>query len=456
GGDDDAEIVCPEPDNTASWFKPEKHRAHIEMELFGTTPVTFDNVKLIRKPDGSIVTDKIMITKPQEGGKHVLTKLLVIDDENNVLFSSVCSGSKFESHVIPEHLMPMDLEFEDELISFQKPIIPVSVLCAVYDEAPDFGFAIWGLNFVKVVCLDYVVNMPENPCMENTQDIVGSSEIELIKVIKKGENMEDYTMTHTGASSNGQKGTICFNDQGNIPDDQEIYTLNLYIPNKANYKVKISGVLTLDQLYNYKKSGFWEVPAGSPSGNGVLHFDLYKTLLTEGGAQVEYSSEATEPFAWDLFVESPWTCPSECVPCPSDVPFLEDFATFEIGQGTGRCDWIAPKCNILTNPCGWTRLPGGALASVAGTLTTPTHEMKKGEHFSILMNHIGCGEVHVVLVDKDGEIVDPILEAPEKGDKCKYKFIVPSDGCYRIRIYTTDCPVAMIIYDMDYKCHKPE
>lgn len=455
--DDDTDIACPEPDDTGSWFVEGKYAAHIEIALNGGSVLTpYEPVKLIRKSDGSIVTDKIMLVKPISGGKHQLAKLFIYNNDSTdpefgkVIYSSVGNGSKYESHVLPEHVLPMDLMFEENLLTSKKPIIPVSLLCAVYDEAPDFGFAIWGLNFVKVVCFDYVVDIPEDFCDRNSQDIVGSSDLVLVKKIKndKGEEVE---LTHQGSSSDGQKGTICFNDQGNIDDANESYTLTLYIPNKTNPQVIVSGTMTLEQMYGYKCSGFWEVPEGAAADKGVIHFDLYETDLTKTGPVFHNGAICEEPSPWALYVTKPYECPSECgVIC--ETPFLSDFKTFKLfdrkdGFCPDKCDWIH---------FGFIRyfLTDNSLnAYTFGCLQTPVKDMKKDDIIMVEYGHGKNSIVNVSLINIEAPLSPIDLTAyqttPVNSDKSKYYYKVPADGCYRIMINNC-CGFGLRIYDMTY------
>ncbi|MEG1585378.1 MAG: hypothetical protein RR346_00725 [Bacteroidales bacterium] len=278
--DDNTQLVCPDPDQ---WYNGE-YQAAITIRLFDDPEKeeTF-LVDLIKRNDGKVVTENLLLVNPGEG-KHTLQKILIIKkgEPENVIFATVHHSSKYNSHVEEEFWMPMDLEFGENIGSFEKMVIPISLLCAMYDEAPDFGFAIWGLNFVKVTCLHYIVDIPEDFCNRNSQDIVGDSELELCKKVLNNKQ-EEIQLVHTGFSTAGKPGEFCFNDQGSILDENEIYILKLYIPSKANAQVIISDTISLPQMYDYKCSGLWETPLGNPTTDGVIHFDLYNTDLTQVG-----------------------------------------------------------------------------------------------------------------------------------------------------------------------------
>lgn len=454
----DTNEPCPEPDN---WDPASGgYQAHVFLTLADGTPKEY-HVGLIKQTNGLVVTDKIMLVKPVSG-VHKLEKLLISKpgytpaDPEKVVFSSVHNTSKYRSHVDPDHLMPMELDFTPgKLAVTAKPIIPVSVLCAINDKPEDFGFAIWGLNFVKVICLNYTVNVPADPCVTNSQDIVGNTHLTLIKETRTDEQSSDWKpfLTHIGSSSDGQRGEICFNDQGNILDINERYHLILEVFYQNGQKVVLESTLTMEQIYAYKCSGFWMIPEGATSG--LLHFDLYKADLTNQEQvpwpQEAYGEACNESDKWVLSVTSPYLC--EICPDTECPEFLSNFSTFPIcepGQPT-PCDWIS--FGFLRS-----KLVPGALVSPFGIaeLKTPVKKLKKDDKIIVSYKAWFKDAIEISLIPIDlVPAPTPLPLSDELGTQdilptCEEQsasLIVPEDGCYRVKVEVKRpcCPIFALL-----------
>ena len=132
--------------------------------------------------------------------------------------------------------MPLNLyigvETEDgvNISETEKEPIEISVICAVEDKAPNFGYSFWNTNFVRIVTLNYSVNVKEDPCDTYSKDTYGITDLKLYRGFKS-ENIltnkvDSFTLLHESSTTAiNRLGTITFSDQGNTNKDEEIYYL---------------------------------------------------------------------------------------------------------------------------------------------------------------------------------------------------------------------------------------
>lgn len=279
-GNDRLQKAYPNPEK---WLNDE-YIAYITIWLFDDPNKEQTYPAAIRiSPDHRILTDTIMLINPGVG-KHTLQKIVVSrkDSPEQVLFATIHTDSPYYSLVPTETLMPADLKLGGALTLFGKPIIPVSLLYAAHSKATDFGFAVWGVNCVKVICLDYVTNMPADGYAPGNAEMVASSDLLVFR--KSGDNQEEaIEFIHEGKSWDGRAGTICFNRYQDNIHENDYYILKLFIPNKTAPQLIIADTLTLAQICDYKNSGFWSTSEENNGEEGFIHFNLCHTDLTHPG-----------------------------------------------------------------------------------------------------------------------------------------------------------------------------
>ena len=277
-GDDGNNLKCINPNN---WVV-ENYRANITIQLFGD-PNREESimVDLFELEDGSIVTDRISLVNPGNRGDHKLVNMTIVKKNNPsmVLYSAVGEDSKYKVFVKEDHLLPMNLAFGSILNNFQKPVIPITLICAVHNTAPDFGFAIWDLNVVKIKCRSYVANMPAD-----IMDGCGSLDVVANTVLKATYYAcEEDWMTTPFMSKSGivdgeyVLGQFCNTITANCDYENQMTSLVIVFTNPAGQSVTFERVFNLNEL-NLFLDRYSETPLGAEDDEYVLHFDLNQAI----------------------------------------------------------------------------------------------------------------------------------------------------------------------------------
>ena len=350
------------------------------------------------------VTDEFSLIKPADGYKHVVDRILIVQKNGsteNVAFSTVKEGSNYATHVREDHWMPIDMyvgkdteEKGIKLNDLAKEPIEISLLCAAEDKAPNFGYAIWTPNFVRVVCIPYSVNVKNDPCNSASQDIYGITSIKIFREfedtsIQDEENLNKYTLSHEGSTTASNRiGKICFSDQGTTPNDEEVYTLQLTIDFESGKQAIIEGQIPLESLWNYKKSGYWEIPKGSTTTDGYIHFNFFNQDLTQVGPleplftydnvgdSEEEAAEANK-YLWNLSVVTAVDCESDEICTGIDAP--TSFPNIFVNQPEKKeCRWDA---SCLTQSCFCET--GEVIMHFCGFLKSPAYSLTENKCFAI-------------------------------------------------------------------------
>lgn len=411
----DAEGICWNEDlkNLESTFDASQYEAKITIRYHVNandqdkgSDIIFVPIKNIVLEDGSqpvAVTDQFSLLKPLKDTRHVVDGIYIItkkqagDGEDfvpKVVFSSVVSGANYANHIRKDHQMPISL-FVGDTDSYEnvddinyvvindkvKTPIPVSVLCAVNEEAPNFGYSLWSFNFVRVVCIPYSVNVKTNPCDEYSKDIYGITDLTISRISKTGllEEGKEFSYEifhHSSTTEDEVVGKICFNYQSDEAIDDQIYDLSLTIKFKNGRTATIFGQIPLENLWNYKNSGYWVVPKGSDinSTDGYIHFDLFNIDITKSG--IINSEFKEEDGKWILKIIEPYLCESDFSCNESKIKFPTNLPNgvdnyVETNSPLTECDWIFVRFTQgIKSP---------TLYSFDGALYSPIIYLNKGD-----------------------------------------------------------------------------
>lgn len=336
--DDGTNQPCVDPED----FVATNYTALITIKTNGITPVQYE--KKIRSVGGKFVTDPISLTKPV-GNPHTLAQMLIVDnnDNNKVHWSSVEDTNpdgKYEFAVPQEHKTPREIKWDDQNMEvMQKNVMDMTLLCAVNDKPSDFGYGQWGLDLVKVICLNYSVNVCGDPCDASVdpKHEIGETQITVIKENKVGNDWV-YANKFTSTSAAGKEniGEICVNDQLSVADEDERFTITISVQGYGSIMAQVTG----DQLFeNYTNSGFWEIPQGQE--NGYLHFDLCDLDWSTVNTPVTPITDVEDP--WNFIVSVPKICNQVCDPDCGDI--FVNWVNGEFGECGTKCSWYTY--------CGW-------------------------------------------------------------------------------------------------------
>ncbi|MGL5787828.1 MAG: hypothetical protein ACRCX4_13585 [Bacteroidales bacterium] len=168
----------------------------------------------------------------------------------------------FASFIPTEELMG-NKKFTLQL--YTKPTVSLYVLCAYKEPASNFGMPKFELNFIEVTCFDIFINV----CKPNGEHIVGEGAVYLLPYNTPLIGAEpDYSKALykdvfnggvvDGKPDNaGDIATVCFPNNLQIPDNQEVYELLLVIDNAVGQRI-LKYVVTVEDLLRYKESELWD------------------------------------------------------------------------------------------------------------------------------------------------------------------------------------------------------
>ncbi|MEG2180366.1 MAG: hypothetical protein RRZ66_07385, partial [Bacteroidales bacterium] len=426
--DDGTNQPCVDPED----FDATQYTALITIKTNGTTPVQYE--KKIRSVGGKFVTDPISLTKPV-GAPHTLSQMLIVDNNQNanVHWSSVEDTNpdgKYEFAVPQEHKTPREIKWDGANMEImKKKVMDMTLLCAVNDKPSDFGYGQWGLDLVKVICLNYSVNVCGDPCDASVdpKHEIGETQITVIKENKVG-NEWVYANKFTSSSAEEKIGEICVNDQLSVADEDERFTITITVQGYGSIMAQVTG----DQLFeNYMNSGFWEKPQGQE--NGYLHFDLCDLDWTKVNTPVTpIQANATNP--WNFIVSVPKICDRVCDPDCGDI--FANWVNGEFGECGSQCHWET-YCGCFVKDIyeGKTSLLSKPIFKT--TLVTPGTMLKAGD--KVKVTYIAA-EKDLLVLTLIPRPTQPAVVTPAPATKMfdyntyTAEVTVNEDGCYALQM----------------------
>ena len=384
--------------------------------------VPIKNIKLDDDGDPVAVTDQFTLIKPLT--KHELVGIKIVDNQDNVIFSTVKEGALYANHIREAHLMPLSIyvgiddtaeegTVERKVIIDDKEKTPIktSVLCAFEEEAPNFGYSLWTFNFVRVVCIPYSVNVKKEPCESNSKDVYGKTKITLSRVDGSDTYVHESS-TLFDEEREEVMGKICFNYQGDQDYKEQEWTLKLEIFFLSGATAVIESTISLEDLWNYKESGYWVYPKGTILNKednnydpkGYIHFDFFNVDLTKAGAISNPEADGT----WELEI-------TKAINCCDDIIACED-----VEVDTSSIQEFYAAIKDLTGECAWTggTVEDGALYINAGQkITSPVFELEEGQIINALVEKYGT---EIATQEEYFKLYDACTDAliiNEKGDE---------------------------------------
>lgn len=425
--DDGTNQPCVDPED----FDATKYNAKITIKTNGTTPVEY--VKQIREVNGKFVTDPISLTKPV-GNPHTLAQMLIVEknDASKIHWSSVEDTNpdgKYEFAVPVEHKTPREIKWDNKNMEvMQKNVMDMTLLCAVNDKPADFGYAQWGLDLVKVICLNYSVNVCGDPCDASVdpKHEVGETKITVIKE-NKVKGVWTYANKFTSLSDEGVIGELCLNDQLAYADADERFTISISVEGYGTIYAQLTG----DQLFeNYMNSGFWEKPQGQEQG--YLHFDLCDLDWTKVGEPVDPIQTVQNP--WVFTVSVPKICEQICDPDCGNL--FENWKNGQFGECGTKCHW-QQKCGVFL----YDKYEGStsliSYPTFKTTLVTPGTMLNAGDKVRVTYIAAESGILQLSLIPRPTKpaVVTP-APATRSFDYDTYTAEVTVDkyGCYALQM----------------------
>lgn len=215
-------------------------------------------------------------------GSHSIEQATVIDDENNILYSAVGTTSKYAPLV--NSTLPKTIVIgngPDELPLYTKPRVNLDVICVQTRKPKEFGFVKWNVDFTKLYCLPFIVNI----CDKNGEDFTGRGTIRVengtfenslfIPFTERNElGVKPIDVTERFPNAEIQYGRFCFADNYTTPNEKEYYRITLNITTPFPYTVV--GYANINELIQYadpQKNNAWD------ESNNIIHFNFCESKI---------------------------------------------------------------------------------------------------------------------------------------------------------------------------------
>lgn len=236
----------------------------VDITLVGPETKTLTNVPVKLFGD-NLKTDPIEL----KSGTYTVTNVIVysgstpiyagvIDDQNPAtelpLFASF----------IPSTELMGNKKFT--LDNYTKPTITLFVLCAQKEPATNFGMPKFELNRIEVTCFDIFVNV----CDQYGEHVVGEGTVYLMPHnansntampdFSKALYQDDFnggTIVNGQPTTAGDIATLCFPNNMEIADNEEVYDLVFYIKNALDQQI-FTQTVTVENLLKFKESDLWD------------------------------------------------------------------------------------------------------------------------------------------------------------------------------------------------------
>ncbi|MGL4805301.1 MAG: hypothetical protein ACRDD8_04240 [Bacteroidales bacterium] len=233
---------------------------YVDIALTGPETKVLTNVPVKLFGD-NLKTDPIEL----KSGEYTVTNVIVYSG-TTPLYAGVVAANPlplFAPFIPAEELMG-NKKFT--LQNYTKPTITLFVLCAQKEPATNFGMPKFELNRIEVTCFDIFVNV----CDKYGEHVVGEGTVYLMphNAASNGA-MPDFSKAlyqdtfNGGTIANGQPATagdiatLCFPDNMEIADNNEVYDLVFHITNALEQQI-FTQTVTVENLLKFKESDLWD------------------------------------------------------------------------------------------------------------------------------------------------------------------------------------------------------
>ncbi|MEG1586959.1 MAG: hypothetical protein RR346_08790 [Bacteroidales bacterium] len=237
---------------------------HLTASVSGTdvNGNSFSNVTLpVSLVGNQLITDPMTVTiDPDAQDCMVIDQITVTNTSTNeVIYSSLNANSPFAQWVDADCLMSKKICFTKDMI-YKKTTIDLCVFCAYTREPGVFGYIKWNIDFTRLFCIPFSVNI----CEEKYGDITGVGMLytqsgTMVNGVFTPDKKEYKPVPFP--PKEGSLAYLCFADNLGTPDANEWYQFQMVIGNHV-----FTGVVNVADLLNYETSGIWDAT------NSYLHF----------------------------------------------------------------------------------------------------------------------------------------------------------------------------------------
>ncbi|MGL4292032.1 MAG: hypothetical protein ACRCSQ_00395 [Bacteroidales bacterium] len=266
-----------------------------------------------------------------------------------------------------------------EVKKFEKPNIPVWVLCAYKQDPSEFGMSVFALQKKEVHRLPIFINL----CDEYGDHTVAEGKLKIY----------DKTGTHKLFETKFASGMIdylTFADDLDIDDKDEIYTLVFDVPGRTDLN---SYQVSVKDLKDYFIEKTKETQLWNDQFN-FIHIDC----------------------------DSQWDVPGKCdCSAPLYVDF-EEYTSLE-SMNTGNCGWKSRKF-IDECPVFW----NGILGEYVSLVNAPAYKVYDEHGIKFIEDKGPSKAIKMANPNKDGYAWVTPLSKFEKGQKLSYKFFGKNKG----------------------------
>ncbi|MGL4293208.1 MAG: hypothetical protein ACRCSQ_06525 [Bacteroidales bacterium] len=224
--------------------------ATFELQLSGSTTVTPYTIK-IGFYNGKFIADPIALSL----GTYAVNSFIVKDNEGSTLYAAPMNNSQMAQYVPTGFTLPFNLVVGQGDL-YQKTIRPVWVVCAEHVTAQQFGYIMWDINFFKLLCIPFSVNV----CDVNGTLIPGAGTLK----IYQDANFTDTQYTEGNinpiSTTNFPNGTsfaeFCIPDLLSVANDKEYYKF-VITTTKDGQPHTYTGFANVTTLLQYTTSDAW-------------------------------------------------------------------------------------------------------------------------------------------------------------------------------------------------------
>ncbi|MGL5787826.1 MAG: hypothetical protein ACRCX4_13575 [Bacteroidales bacterium] len=201
-------------------------------------------------------------------GTYAINSFIVKDNLGNTLYAAPMTGSAMAAYVPAGFTLPFNLVLGQSDL-YQKVTKPIWVVCAQHLTPSEFGYVMWDINFMKMLCLPFSVNV----CDRNGVHAIGTG---TLKIYKDGD-FTDAAFTASGSTllstttfPNGATlAEFCIPDILSVDNNKEFYKYEISTTNNG-VAATYTGTANVATLLNYAASsgGAWD------AAKNYLHFDF--------------------------------------------------------------------------------------------------------------------------------------------------------------------------------------
>ncbi len=247
--------ACPAQDELIAAVRSSELMAHFKITDKNGQNQVEDKREIRYSTDGDFITDPYDL--PKKGQPWELSYFTVCDKEENILYSAVGSSeSKFATFLREDEILPHEIRINKNTI-YNKTTQDVAVICAMNTDAEAFGFKMWGIDFINLQTVSFMVN----DCGDDGRPEATSGKLEIYEDDDTSNSIYDEGSVlktvyfHTGVSSK-----LYLLDRLNIDNDKEFYGYKLY---KLTRDKNPKGVIGVEDIYE-------DNPFGSGSGDVTM------------------------------------------------------------------------------------------------------------------------------------------------------------------------------------------